>query len=165
MTAGRADPGRLMVIGLGNPDRGDDGVGALVVDALSGRLPDGVETMIRTGDMMALIEDWAGVDAAICIDAAAPLGAPGRIHRIDGLAGTLLPEPGLASSHGFGLAEVIALAGVLGTSPPTLVVFAVEGDNFQGGAPVSAAVAGVVGEVAERVLAEVARLLPVVRRL
>ena len=147
-----------MVIGLGNPDRGDDGVGALVIDALSGRLPDGVETMIRTGDMLALVDDWAGAHAVICIDAAAPVGAPGRIHRIDGLAGGLLPETGLASSHAFGLAEAIALAGVLGTAPATLIVYAIEGSNFDGGAPISAAVAGVVEESAERVIAEIALL-------
>jgi len=147
-----------MVIGLGNPDRGDDGVGALVVDALRGRLPDGVEAMIRTGDMLALVDDWAGADAVICIDAAAPSGAPGRIHRIDGHAGALLPEPGLASSHAFGLAEAIALASVLGSAPASLIVYAVEGTNFDGGAPLSAAVAGVVEDVAERVLAEVTLL-------
>lgn len=147
-----------MVIGLGNPDRGDDGVGALVVETLRGRLPDGVEAMIRTGDMLALVDDWAGADAVICIDAAAPLGAPGRIHRIDGHAGALLPEPGLASSHAFGLAEAIALASVLGSAPASLIVYAVEGTNFDGGAPLSAAVAGVVEDVAERVLAEVTLL-------
>jgi hydrogenase maturation protease len=147
-----------MVIGLGNPDRGDDGVGALVVDALRGRLPDGVEAMIRTGDMLALVDDWAGADAVICIDAAAPLDAPGRIHRINGHAGALLPEPGLASSHAFGLAEAIALASVLGSAPATLIVYAVEGGNFDGGAPLSAAVAGVVVEVAERVFADVTLL-------
>ncbi|MBI4920659.1 MAG: hydrogenase maturation protease [Devosia nanyangense] len=148
---------RLMIIGLGNPDRGDDGVGGLVVEALAGRLPEGVETMVRTGDMLGLVEDWAGAQAVICIDAAATVGAPGRVHRIDGHAEALLPEPGLASSHAFGLAEAIALSRALGTAPPVLFVYAIEGSGFDTGAPVSAEVAAVVDEVATRVLAEVAR--------
>ena len=149
---------RLLVIGLGNPDRGDDGVGALVVEALTGRLPSDVEIVLRTGDMLGLVEDWAGVDAVICIDAAAAVGSPGRIHRIDGLADALLPEPGLASSHAFGLAEAIALARALGTAPPTLIVYAIEGSVFDTGAPVSVAVAEAVEDVAVQVLAEVDRV-------
>lgn len=148
---------RRVIIGLGNPDRGDDGVGALVVGALAGRLPEGVETMVRTGDMLALVEDWAGAEAVICVDAAASVGVPGRIHRIDGHDGALLPEPGLASSHAFGLAEAIALSRALGTAPPVLVVYAIEGSVFDTGAPVGAAVAAAVDEVATRVLAEVER--------
>jgi hydrogenase maturation protease len=150
-------PARRLVIGLGNPDRGDDGVGALVVAALAGRLPEGVEATTRAGDMLALVEDWTGAQAVICIDAAATVGAPGRIHRIDGHDGALLPEPGLASSHAFGLAEAIALSRALGTAPPVLIVYAVEGSGFDTGAPVSAAVAAAVDEVAAQVLAEVER--------
>lgn len=158
MNPTHAAAGRQLVIGLGNPDRGDDGVGALVVDALAGRVPHRVELMVRTGDMLALIEDWAGVDALVCVDAAAPMGAPGRVHRIDANAETLPPEPGLASSHAFGLAEAIALARTLGTAPAEIIVYAIEGGCFDTGAPVSAAVAGAVKDVATQILAEFARL-------
>ena len=147
-----------IIIGLGNPDRGDDGIGALVVGALAGRVPEGVEIIVRTGDMLALVEDWAGADAVICVDAAASMGVPGRIHRIDGHDRTLLPEPGLASSHAFGLAEAIALSQALGTAPPVLIVYAIEGHIFDTGAPLSADVASAVADAAARVLAEAVRL-------
>ena len=149
---------RLLIIGLGNPDRGDDGVGALVVEALTGRQPSDVEMMLRTGDMLALVEDWAGANTVICIDAAAAVGSPGRIHRVDGYADALLPEPGLASSHAFGLAEAIALSRALGTAPPTLVVYAIEGRVFDTGAPVSPEVAGAVEAATSQILTEVRRL-------
>jgi hydrogenase maturation protease len=152
--------GRLMVIGIGNPDRGDDGIGAAVVEAIRAHLPQDVEVKLRTGDMLALVEDWAGMDAVICIDAAASLGAPGRVHRIDARAESILPEPGLASSHAFGLAEAIGLSRALGTMPDTLIVVAVEGDRFDTGAPVSATVASAVEAAAGQVLAEVERLRP-----
>jgi hydrogenase maturation protease len=148
----------VLIIGLGNPDRGDDGIGARVVGALAGRLPEGVKTVVRAGDMLALVEEWVGADAVICIDAAASMGAPGGIHRIDGHDRTLLPEPGLASSHAFGLAEAIALSQALGTAPPVLIVYAIEGRVFDIGAPLSTDVAAAVAEVAAQVLAEAVRL-------
>ena len=109
---------RVLVIGLGNPDRGDDAVGALVVRSLAGRLPGDVTLRERSGDMLALLDDWAGYDAVICIDAAAPSGAPGRIHRLDPAVDTLERDFAFASSHAYGLAEAVALAGQLGLMPP-----------------------------------------------
>ena len=53
----------------------------------------------RYGDILSLIDDWAGFDAAVCIDAAAPMGAPGRIHRIDPAYGELPLDLSLTSSH------------------------------------------------------------------
>jgi len=150
---------RLVIIGVGNPDRGDDGVGAAVVRALSGRLPEAVDTRVRSGDMLGLIEDWAHAEAVICIDAAASLGSPGRIHRVDVDEGELPPEAGLASSHAFGLAEAIALSRALGSRPRRMIVYAVEGDEFEVGAPLGVLVAEAVEAVVLRVVAEVAQLL------
>ena len=78
---------KVLVACLGNPDRGDDGVGAAVARALAGRLRDGAALVVRSGDMLALIDEWTGFDAVVCVDAAAPmdapLGAPGHIRRVD----------------------------------------------------------------------------------
>lgn len=145
---------KALVLCLGNSDRGDDGVGPAVAEALEWRLPAGVEMVTRSGDMFALIEDWAGYDTLVCVDAAASLGEPGRIHRID-LADEELP-PGMAavSSHAFGLGEAIALARALGLAPRHIVVYAVEGENFETGAPMSEQVAAAVAPAAERIAAE-----------
>ena len=78
-----AAPRKLLVVGIGNPDRGDDAFGALVVQGLYGRLPADVRVIECRGDVLGLIEDWSGCDGLVCIDAAAPLGRPGRIRRID----------------------------------------------------------------------------------
>lgn len=151
--------GRVLVIALGNPDRGDDGIGPAVAARLEGRLPPGVALLVRRGDLLGLIEDWAGVAALVCVDAAAPLGEPGRIRRLDLATDELTRELSLASSHGFGLAEAVELARVLGLAPLRIVVYAVEGCRFTGGTALSAAVAAAVAETAERILAEVGRLL------
>jgi hydrogenase maturation protease len=77
----------VLVVGIGNPDRGDDGVGPLVVRQVAERLPPDLARHVgiieRTGDALALIDDWAGRDAVVLVDASAPVSAAGRVHRID----------------------------------------------------------------------------------
>lgn len=153
-----APPPTILVVAIGNPDRGDDGVGALVATQLAGRLPPGVALVARSGDLLALVEDWRGCDAVVCIDAAAPIEAPGRIHRIDAGAGELPRGASPTSTHGFGLAEALALADMLRSRPPTVIVYAIEGAGFAGGAAMTPAVAVAAAEVADRVVAEVGRL-------
>jgi len=149
---------KVLVACLGNPDRGDDGVGAAVAQALKGKLPADVILMTRSGDMLSLIDDWSGVDAVVCVDAAATMETPGRIHRIDLKTESLPANMAVTSGHAFGLAEAVQLARTLGLAPAEIVVYAVEGGCFEGGAEMTAAVTGAVAEVARLVIEEV-RLL------
>ncbi|MGO9674337.1 MAG: hydrogenase maturation protease [Methylocella sp.] len=151
-------PRKVLVAGLGNPDRCDDGVGAMVAQNLVGRLPPDVALLTRRGDMISLIDDCAGFDALVCVDAAGPMTAPGRISRID-LATSELPQDSLfMSSHAFGLAEAIALARTLQIAPKHIIVYAVEGCCFEGGAPMTPEVAAAAFVVADFVVGEVGRL-------
>lgn len=149
---------RILVIGIGNSDRGDDGVGPIVVQSLAGRLPEGVEAMVRSGDMISLVEEWKPFDAVICVDAAASTGDPGRIHRFD-LNVTEIPrEVSVMSSHGFGLADAIDLARALGTAPKQLIVFAIEASGFDTGSKVSPKVLAAARRAEDEISAEIARL-------
>lgn len=150
--------GGALVAGIGNPDRGDDGFGRAVADRLRGRVPDGTRILACSGDLLSLIEEWHGFGAVVLVDAAASLGRPGRIHRID-LIGEPLPG-GLArnSTHAFGIAEAVGLARSLGRLPRRLVAYLVEGGQFDIGAPLSPAVAEAVGPAAERIVAELSRI-------
>jgi len=148
----------VRVIGIGNPDRADDGIGCLVAQRLAGRLPGDVAVLTRSGDMMDIGDDMAGIDALVCIDAARPAGSPGSVTRID-LGSQLLPGGGtFASSHGFGLAQAIELALALGTASQDIVIYAIEGVSFEPGAPMTPEVAAAAQEVVARVVAEVKRL-------
>jgi hydrogenase maturation protease len=61
-----------------------------------------------------------------------------------------LPASLLAtSSHAFGVEHAVELSRALGTLPPTLIVYAVEGEDFETGHDLSPAVADVVPGVAE----------------
>jgi hydrogenase maturation protease len=149
---------RVLVVGIGNPDRGDDGIGPLVVRQLIGRVSRDVAIIERSGDALALIDDWEGRDAVILVDAAAPGGTPGCVHRIDLLRDALPPELSLSSTHGFGVAEAVGLADALDLLPAQVIAYAIEGANFDAGAPISPQVAAVTAEVADRVAAELKQL-------
>jgi hydrogenase maturation protease len=158
-TVGQAlAPRRVLVIGLGNPDRGDDGIGVIVAQRLVGRLPSDVALAVRNGDMMSLIEDWAGFDALVCVDAAAPIGTPGRVHRIDLATSELPRDLSTTSSHGLGIADAIGLARSLHLAPRDIIVYAVEGCCFSADAPMTPEVVAAAGEAADCIAAEVSRL-------
>ena len=150
---------KVVVACLGNADRGDDGIGPMVAQTLFGRLPADVALLVRGGDMLSLIEDWRGCDALVCVDAAAPMGVPGRIHRIDLATDELPPNVSVMSSHAFSLAEAVRLARILGCAPQNIIVYAVEGSCFAAGAAMSAALAAAASEVASRVFVEIGVLL------
>jgi len=153
-----ADRAGVLVVGIGNPDRGDDGFGPAVARRLQARLPTGTRVAECHGDVLGLIDQWRSFAAVVAVDAAAPIDRPGRIHRYD-LADAPLPA-GLAacSTHAFGLADAVELARHLGRLPARCIAYIVEGERFDIAAPLSGAVAAAVEPVAQRILAELLRL-------
>ena len=145
----------MLVIGIGNPDRGDDAVGPAVTARLRGKVPVGVRVLERRGDVLGLIDVWDGLSDVLLVDAAAPNGLTGRIHRLD-LTNQSLPI-GLArgSTHAMGVTELVELGRSLGCFPRRLIIYLVEGEHFDVGAPLSPAVTAAIDTVAERILAEI----------
>ena len=148
----------LLVIGIGNPDCGDDAIGPIVARLLAGRVGPEAAVVERSGDMLGLIEDWAGRDGVVMVDAAAPATAPGTIHRIDLLRDVLPAGLSRSSTHAFGVADAVGLAGALDCLPARLIVYAVEGGRFDPGATPSPAVAAAAGAVAARVADELCQM-------
>ena len=148
----------VLVLAIGNPDRGDDGFGPAVAQRLRRRVHPTVRILERSGDALALIEDWDGIPSVV-IDAMAPISEPGQVHRFD-LTDSPLPI-GVApsSSHAFGVAQTVELARSLGRLPQYLVAYLVEGEQFGTGAPLSLAVAEAVEHVAGRIVSEVLTIL------
>ena len=123
---------RAVVIGVGNALRGDDAAGLLVARGLSGR---GIENVHESsGETASLMELWEGADVLLLADAAQSGAEPGTVLRFDG-SETPLPEAfPPCSTHAFGLAEAVELARSLGTLPPRVIVFGIEGRSFDHGA-------------------------------
>ncbi len=137
-----------LVVGFGNPDRGDDAAGPLVARLLVDRIA--ARVVERHGDALALLDEWREAEALVLIDAAAPMGEPGRIHEIDPCTDELPRQFAFGSTHAFGLAEAIALSHRLGSLPARTKVYAIEGENFAPGAALSPAVAAAVDRLAAR---------------
>ena len=147
--------GGRLVVGIGNLDRGDDGVGRLVARKLVGAMPDDVEVIEHDGETASLLDRIEGVQAAYLVDACVSGAPSGTVRRIDIHAE---PLPGLQfglSTHGFGLAEAIALGDALGRLPARCVIFAVEAGTVETGATLSPAVMDAVETVAAAVRDEV----------
>ena len=146
-------PGTV-VIGIGNPDRGDDAFGRVVAARLRGRLPAHAVLVEANGEATALLDRFAAADRAILIDAAVSGGDLGEIRRFDVSSEPLPVAKYGLSTHGFGLAEAVELARTLGTLPRRCVVYAVEASSFEPGAALSPALVPAVDEVARRVIGE-----------
>jgi hydrogenase maturation protease len=58
-----------------------------------------------------------------------------------------------SSSHAFGVANAVGLAAALGRLPARLEIFAIEGEDFSLGEPLSPAVTRAVDALAERLAA------------
>ena len=122
--------------------------------ALSGTLPDGVEVLEREGEPTSLIGAWEGADAVWLVDAVASGAAPGTVHRVDASRESLPAGFARTSTHHFGLPEAVELARTLHKLPSRLVVYGVEGANFDAGDVLSPEVAAAVLRVAEAIRSE-----------
>ena len=136
-----------MVIGIGSIDRGDDAVGPIVArrvrDAVLASGDSWVDVLVHE-DPTALTDALAGLDIAVIVDAVRSGDEPGRVtwHEV-GRGEPSLPartEPGVAGTHGLGLATVIELSRALGLLSARVVVVGVEGINFRHGQALSAPV-------------------------
>ena len=145
---------RVVVVGVGNPYRGDDGAGPAVAERVRARRPAGVEVVTCEQEASRVIDAIEGCDAAVLVDASASGAAPGTIHRFDA-SDEAVPARSLRSStHAFGVGEAVELARALGKLPGVVVVYGVEGQEFAAGEGLSPAVAAAIDPAAEAVLGE-----------
>jgi len=144
-----------LLIGVGNPFRGDDGVGSVVIRRLRGQNLPGFTILEETGDGAELLEAWQGASAVILVDAVQSGVAPGTIHRLDAAAEKLPQWFSHCSTHAFGVAEAIELARTLGELPASLIVYGIEGLDFSAGTSLSPEVAASVPGVVSSILAEI----------
>jgi len=146
--------GNTVVIGIGNPDRGDDGIGHAVARALHARCPKDTLVITHSGEATSLLAAMDGAARVLIVDACRSGAPAGTLHRLDVTREPLPTGRFGFSSHGFGLAEAIELARALDQMPRQCLVYAVEGVAFDVGAGLSPAVAGVIDDVAARLAFE-----------
>jgi hydrogenase maturation protease len=148
---------RFTVIGVGNAWRRDDAAGLLVARQLKAQGLTGVEVRESPATGTDIYEAWKGAAGAIVVDAVTGGGPPGTIYRFEAHDEGEVPLQGFrsASSHGWGVAEALGLGRVFRELPPRLIIYGIEGKDFQPGQVVSPEVAAAIPEVVARVRGEI----------
>jgi hydrogenase maturation protease len=139
-----------LVIGIGNPDRGDDAVGVQVARQVAAERLDVLA--LEFDDPSEALDAWAPEDTVVVADAIRSGGHPGEIHVFDALEQKLLAGNWSAGgTHALGLAAVVELGRSLDLLPQRLIVVGVEAAQFGHGTPMSDAVEAAVPAAAEAV--------------
>ncbi len=140
----------MIVIGVGNEFRRDDGAGPAVIAELAARSLDGVTLAVSDGEPTHLIDLWSGADHAAVIDTVrSEPSEPGRIREFGSIAEA---RPG-TSSHALGFGVAVRLGEALGRLPGTLRMYLIDGADFALGSGLCPPVERAVAEVADRVAA------------
>lgn len=146
-------PTRALIIGVGNPYRGDDGAGIAIARQIAKEAPRGIKVLEESGEGTALVDAWQAASFVVVVDAIQSGAPPGSILRFEAreehLAGELH-----RSTHAFGVSGAIELARALNELPARLIVYGIEGQRFAPCEKLSEEVARAVPLAAARILSE-----------
>ncbi len=156
--------GRVLVVGIGDVQRRDEGVGVWVVRELRRlyELPPNVETVEVERvdlDLLDALEEAVAVLAVDCVYAEAAAGAIFRVPLAEFARPADVPE----SLHEASLLEALGVVELLGERPPGVLIAVQVGEGGPGSG-LSAAAAAKVPAVVDVVVNELARLGIAVRR-
>ena len=146
-------PTHVLVVGCGNLLRGDDAAGPVLVRILAGRgLPDGVRLIDGGTAGMDIAFAMRGARRVILVDASRIGVEPGTIHRVPGSELTDLRPPE-GNLHSFRWDQALGFATWLlkDEYPDDVTVYLVEGESFEAGAPLTAAVQASVEHIADAI--------------
>lgn len=145
---------RTAVIGCGNPNRSDDGVGPHVIALLRERgLGDHVSLYDGGTDGMGVLYQARGVQRLIIVDARAPQGEPGAVYEVPG---SILeaPPPQSLNLHDFRWDHALyAGRKIYGDAfPDDVSVFLIEAKSLDLGLELSDAIRSAAKTVADRIV-------------
>lgn len=142
---------RVLVAGVGNVLRGDDGFGPAVIERL-GEMPDGADVIeTGTGGIALLQELMRGYGGLVLVDAVERGAEPGTVFLIEPEVekGVHVPDIHLANPH-----RVLSMAKTMGVLPDRVVIIGCQPldveEMCQGlSPPVQAALASAVNKIEE----------------
>jgi hydrogenase maturation protease len=145
----------VLILGLGNPLLGDEGIGVRVVEELQGlELPDGV-TVVEGGTAgLGLIGLMEGYQKVIIVDAADMGHPPGCVVRFTPLEAQLKTVEAPLSLHQIGLGEALTLAEALEVAPAERIIIGVQPRQVEMGAGLSPEVERAIPKIIRTILGE-----------
>lgn len=151
-----ADLPPILVIGLGNDYRSDDGVGLLAARRLREKMLPAVRVIDGVSDAVGLVDAWSPSEHVFVIDCAVSGAEPGYIHRFDAQTESV-PDHLFSrySTHAFSVSDALELARTLGRLPAALKVYGIEAAGCDPGTDLSPAVAASLVTVVDEILAAI----------
>lgn len=119
----------ILVLGLGQAERGDDGVGPAVVDRVADVVAD-VEVASGPRDAAWILDAWREREGVVVVDAVRSGCAAGSVHIIDPRMGSFV-DSASTSTHGLGLAAAVELGRALGDLPRRIALVGIEAGTFE----------------------------------
>ena len=142
----------IVVIGIGNRYRRDDGSALRVIDALTGRVPTDTLVFESDGEPARLIDAWADAPLAVVVETVRRGSAPGTVAGFEWEDHGAPRGGGEHGSHSLGLLEAVALGRAVGRMPRALRIVGIEPQDLGWGEGLSDAVAGSVDAAVDLVL-------------
>jgi hydrogenase maturation protease len=131
-----------IIVGIGHPFRGDDGLGHHVIEALRPHLPPHVDARTLLGDISGLLDIFESYQNVYLVDAiVTQTCAPGTRYRLEGDRLTQLSNACRTSTHAFDISQTLKMAHNLDMMPQNLVVYGIEAQDFSEGKGLSQDVA------------------------
>jgi hydrogenase maturation protease len=145
----------VVIVGIGNEFRKDDGVGLYVSRLIQEKADKKIRVVEGIPDGFALIETWDDFSLVFVIDCAASGNKQGTIYRFDALKEKI---PGDLfdgfSTHSISVVDAIELAKTLGRLPKSLMVYGIEGNDYSPGTQLSPEVKMAADQLVEQILDE-----------
>lgn len=152
-------PESLLVIGVGNEYRSDDGLGICVLRTLRRRVNNDTRMIELSGEGSSLMSAWSDAEHVLIIDAVVSGGPAGMLHRLDAKREKIPKHLFHSSSHTFGVGDAIELARELDELPQSLILYGLEGESFEAGVGLSESVVRMMPDLIHLVERDIERLL------
>ena len=135
--------GPVVVIGIGNRFRRDDGAALRVIEMLSDRVPTSVVLVESDGEPTRLIDYWTDVELAVVVETVRRGEPPGTVAAVEWEAwtGSSAATHREHGSHSLGVLEAIALSDAVGRMPGRLRLIGIEPEDVGWGEGLSPATA------------------------
>ncbi len=144
----------IMIVGIGNPYRGDDAAGWVVIDGLMKIIGSVIRLEKRRGDFAELIDIFSTYKTVYLVDACQSNGPLGDWQRIDLHHQPKMEERPQTSTHGFGIFQAISIAKNLGQLPNRIILYVINGNHYTMQSGLSSLVSKSVDIVIEKILNE-----------
>lgn len=150
---------QVLVLGIGNILRSDDGIGVYAVRDLAHKPNFGGVLVLDVGmSILSHVEKMSKARNIVAIDAVCAGGEAGTVYRID--LDEHLAQVNLSlDAHGFSLADAIRLSREITELPQSVILYGVEPRNLCFGTALSSPVEMVLSSLVETVSLEIQRIL------